>query len=274
MNVKLIGGAAGSGFALSFLTGIFSKNSFGSIILKSFIFALIFAVLAVLISFLFDKFLADSSGPSASTGASFNQNKTGGNVDIVISDDNLDDDDSGPKFYVENNRQTLAGERTEEKQEQTSPVKPEPAVTQTEQMEDKPVTPEKVHDYSSAEPSESSEAAFVSAPLQAVAGAEKEETSAPSIARDVPANAGDGANKVNSYADGTNIDNIDALPDIGEWNESGKNESVNDIINDSDFATKGSSASGGSTFPNGTEASAANADVMAQAIRTLLKKDD
>ena len=57
-------------------------------------------------------------------------------------------------------------------------------------------------------------------------------------------------------------------------NDGEKSDGVNDIISDSDFATRGSSSSLGASFPNGTEASAANADVMAQAIRTLLKKDD
>ena len=69
MNVKLIGGAAGSGFALSFLTGIISGNAVTTVLVKAVIFALIFAVLAALISFLFDKFLADASGSSVSSGS-------------------------------------------------------------------------------------------------------------------------------------------------------------------------------------------------------------
>ena len=52
-----------------------------------------------------------------------------------------------------------------------------------------------------------------------------------------------------------------------------KNNSSGDIINDSDFASSSGNDFGGAVFSDGTESGSQNADVMAQAVRTLLEKD-
>ena len=114
MNKKIIGFAAVCGFVLSFLTGVIAKNPVLAIFLRSLIFAAVFSVLSFAISFLFSKFLADDSKgvyfepDSSQNSPQSKQQKNGDNVDIVITDEGLEDDESSPKFFVENNRPGLS----------------------------------------------------------------------------------------------------------------------------------------------------------------------
>ncbi len=286
MNGKAIGVAAGLGLTLSFLTGIISKNAFLTVFKNALLFAFIFAVLAAGISFLFEKFLSDGTGQSLTLDLQPKGQKSRGNVDIVISDDNLEEEDDGPKFFVENNRQGLSQKNDDAeiqnlnsdisaKTENNSSVNDISEQKNIDLQTDSSLTEQKELD-SPSQLSELQEETkqFVPASVENVAGGQGEQAVSSVISQDVPVNAGDGSNKVNNFADGSNIESIDSLPDIGEFSEDKKNDSVGDIINDSDFATKGSSASSSTVLPNGTEASSANADVMAQAIRTLLKKDE
>ena len=56
-NSKVIVAAAVVGFLLSFFTGIFSGVGFGFVVLRAIIFAAILALLAVGVSYIFEKFL-------------------------------------------------------------------------------------------------------------------------------------------------------------------------------------------------------------------------
>ena len=286
MNGKAIGVAAGLGLTLSFLTGIISKNAFLTVFRNALLFAFIFAVLAAGISFLFEKFLSDGTGQSFTLDLQPKSQKSRGNVDIVISDDNLEEEDDGPKFFVENNRQGLSQKNYDAeiqnlnsdvsaKTENNSSVNDISEQKNIDLQTDSSLTePKELDSPSQLSELQEETKQFVPASVENVAGGQGEQAVASVISQDVPVNAGDGSNKVNNFADGSNIESIDSLPDIGEFSEDKKNDSVGDIINDSDFATKGSSASSSTVLPNGTEASSANADVMAQAIRTLLKKDE
>ena len=286
MNGKAIGVAAGLGLTLSFLTGIISKNAFLTVFRNALLFAFIFAVLAAGISFLFEKFLSEGTGQSFTLDLQPKSQKSRGNVDIVISDDNLEEEDDGPKFFVENNRQGLSQKNYDAeiqnlnsdvsaKTENNSSVNDISEQKNIDLQTDSSLTePKELDSPSQLSELQEETKQFVPASVENVAGGQGEQAVASVISQDVPVNAGDGSNKVNNFADGSNIESIDSLPDIGEFSEDKKNDSVGDIINDSDFATKGSSASSSTVLPNGTEASSANADVMAQAIRTLLKKDE
>lgn len=286
MNGKAIGVAAGLGLTLSFLTGIISKNAFLTVFRNALLFAFIFAVLAAGISFLFEKFLSDGTGQSFTLDLQPKSQKSRGNVDIVISDDNLEEEDDGPKFFVENNRQGLSQKNDDAeiqnlnsdvsaKTENNSSVNDISEQKNIDLQNDSSLTePKELDSPSQLSELQGETKQFVPASVENVAGGQGEQAVSSVISQDVPVNAGDGSNKVNNFADGSNIESIDSLPDIGEFSEDKKNDSVGDIINDSDFATKGSSASSSTVLPNGTEASSANADVMAQAIRTLLKKDE
>ncbi|MGI5057750.1 hypothetical protein [Treponema pectinovorum] len=249
---KSIGISASCGFVLSFLTGIISSNAFVIVLLRAFIFAIVFAALAVGISLIYEKFL--SSGEEVSEVKS--EKAVAGNVDIVVSDENLEDD-SGPQFFVENNRQKLKGNEVEEEQDSTktenpkiiepenpviaNPVSEKPVKQQTQETF-VPVNLANVQKVSS-----SSAATEVVAPVKPVSPSGEE-------------------------SEGTSVKEVDDLPNIEDLSTDEKNDDINDIIEDSDFAASAKSSIGKS-LPNSTEVSIQNADVMAGAIRTLLSKD-
>lgn len=249
---KSIGISAGCGFVLSFLTGIISSNTFAIVVLRALGFALVFAVLSVGISLIYEKFLSDGEDfPELKPGKS-----TAGNVDIVVSDENLEDD-SGPQFFVENNRQKLKGDEidTVENLEAIS-------------TEEKPEVITPVNSFE-----ENKTDGFVPVNLGSAPKISSVEGETSLERREVPQNNADSSNKTTEYSDGTSIEDIDELPDIADLSMDKKNSDIGDIIEDSDFAA-GSSSSIGKTLPNGSEVSIQNADVMAGAIRTLLSKDN
>ncbi|WP_443740546.1 hypothetical protein [Treponema berlinense] len=273
MNKKIIGFVAVCGFVLSFLTGMIAKNPVPAILLRSLIFAAVFSVLSFAISFLFSKFLADDS-----KGVSFEpdspqskQQKTGDNVNIVITDEGLEDDESSPKFFVENNRPGLSGNDSKKIQQEE---KKQDSSDEKSLVEEKPSS--EIKNSASEVKKESQKAEFVSAGLENLgkANSAPQNSSENSILKkDIPSNVGDSENKVNAFADGSSIENIDELPEIEDLSDDVKNNSSGDIINDSDFASSGRNGFGGTVFSGGTESGSQNADVMAQAVRTLLEKD-
>lgn len=252
MNKKSIGYAAVCGFVLSFLIGIAAKNPLLSVFTRSLIFSAVFAALAFGVSFLFAKFLAENSKNNALEGENGlsdreSKQKSGDNVNIVISDDGLEDEEESPKFFVENNRQGISGEE--------------------------------LHKYNSLEkqnpaPAEEASPAFVPAGIQDISAKTPEaERQDSTLTKDIPSNAGDSSNKVNVFSDGSTIDDVDELPEIEDLSDSVKNNLSGDIIKDSDFASSGGSGFGGNAFSGGAEPGSQNADIMAQAVRTLLEKD-
>jgi len=98
-NPKLIAIAAVCGLLLSFLSGVFSGVNFGVVLLRSFISALIAGGIAAGVGVLYKKFLEQTSD-SLSAGSE-NLSSPGSVVDITLGDDDLQDDDSGPGFYVD-----------------------------------------------------------------------------------------------------------------------------------------------------------------------------
>ena len=273
MNKKIIGFVAVCGFVLSFLTGMIAKNPVLAILLRSLIFAAVFSVLSFAISFLFSKFLADDSKcvPFEPDSPQSKQQKTGDNVNIVITDEGLEDDESSPKFFVENNRPGLSGNDSKKFQQEE---KKQDSLDEKSLVEEEPSS--EIKNSASEVKKESQKAEFVSAGLENLgkANSAPQNSSENSILKkDIPSNAGDSENKVNAFADGSSIENIDELPEIEDLADDVKNNSSGDIINDSDFASSGRNGFGGTVFSGGTESGSQNADVMAQAVRTLLEKD-
>lgn len=280
INGKAIGISAGVAFALSFLTGIISKNSFPAVFRRSFVFALIFAALAALVFFLYEKFLQSDSPDDAHLNESSRQ-KTGGNVDIVISDDNLDDDGSGPKFFVENNRHSFSQGKTEDvpKTDAAVSLDKDAAVKENNALKnDSSPSASNVlsgHDEKETDDKNLHSQSFTPSTLEKVTSGNQSQDSASAAAAGVISSAADGQSPKTFEGDnGIEADDIDELPDIGDFKEDSEKNDSSDIIDDSDFASNGASESASAILPNGVEASAQNADVMAQAIRTLLKKDD
>ncbi|MBQ5999875.1 MAG: tripartite tricarboxylate transporter TctB family protein [Treponema sp.] len=134
-NVKFIIGFSFLGFLLSVIFGVTSQgNYFGRVILHALIFAVVFAVLAVLIQFIFNRVLefgADSMGDAGTAAvADGGASSSSHSVDIVVQDEDLPADENGSQFYVGMSRQMLSPEDTNpetkpvQKAEQDVPVQP------------------------------------------------------------------------------------------------------------------------------------------------------
>ena len=263
INFKSVGISAGIGFVLSFLTGIISRNAFGTVLVRALIFALVFAGMAAGISFLYKMFLSDSGESlyGETSGSASTTPVTGSKVDIVVSDENIEDDDSGPKFHVENNRQGLS------ENPGGTAASHEKAPAQTKIQELNELSAESVEDVPPQEASQSFKPVSLGNSEQ-IPAMDAINPSNPAHRRsgDKPLTAGNGA--INS------VDNLQELPEIGDFTDNKQNDE-SDVISDSDFA-KSSSSSGGSSalFPDGTNAESKNTDIMAQAIRTLLSSDN
>ncbi len=247
MNAKVITIAAGVGFVLSFLIGLVSHVAFSSLILRAFVFALIFAAAAAGISIVFQKFLdvsTSASGESESSSVSVSQStpSSGGVVNITIEDDVLPDEDTAPKFSVSKNRPSFGGGELSKNND--SPSATESSV---------PISQIINSDGDSQNSQDSNEEA------------EKSESSATAKTSFKPMSLG---SPVKSSSSG-----VDTLPEIGDLNV-GQAKSDEEDISDSDFASK--------TVMDIPTTSAAkkeitldqNASVMAQAIRTALSQDD
>lgn len=268
INVKSVSISAATGFILSFLVGIICGNAFISVLLRAFISALVFSAVAAGSSFLYSQFLSADGTPSEPS--SRPQAKTSGKVDLVIDDDPLEEEENGPKFFVENNRSAL---QSDAKPSAAEKVDPDEDV-----IED---IVEEAADVSDVQPV----AAPAAAPVNPVTVAEPEITAPPKAmdavpkndAAFTPVNLAASAPQVSASPEGApageELSEVDSLPDIEDLDTGKKDGEIGDIINDSEFATSGKS-SGGTQFPDGQTAGTQNADVMAQAIRTILSKDN
>ena len=271
INVKSVSISAATGFILSFLVGIICRNAFLSVLLRAFISALVFSAVAAGSSFLYSKFLSADGVPSEPS--SRPQSRTSGQVDLVIDDDPLEEEENGPKFFVENNRSAL---QSDAKPSAAEKVDPDEDVTEEIAEEAAGVS-----DLAPVEPVAPSSAA----PVNPVPVAEPEVTAPPKAmdavpkndAAFTPVNLAASAPQVSASPEGAPADEqlpeVDSLPDIEDLDTGKKDGEIGDIINDSEFATSGKS-SGGAQFPDGQTAGTQNADVMAQAIRTILSKDN
>ena len=103
-QVRFIAGFALAGFLVSFFFGFFSRGGIGRILLFAFIFAAVFALVGFVVQFIGTTFL-NIDAPAG--GAEAAQGTTGGNVDIVVQDEELPTEDGSPEFYVGENHQML-----------------------------------------------------------------------------------------------------------------------------------------------------------------------
>ncbi len=270
INVKSVSISAAAGFILSFLVGIICGNAFLSVLLRAFIFALVFSAVGAGTSFLYSKFLSADGAPSEPS--SRPQARTSGQVDLVIDDDPLEEEENGPKFFVENNRSALQSDAKPSAEQKVDPDEDVIEEIAEQAASDSDVAP--------LQP-----VAAQAAPVNPVPAPEPE-ISTPPRAMDAvpkndaaftPVNLAASAPQVQASPEGapagSDLPEVDSLPDIEDLDTGKKDGEIGDIINDSEFATSGKS-SGGTQFPDGQTAGTQNADVMAQAIRTILSKDN
>ncbi len=264
---KLIVPAVG-GFALSFFISLIAtKGNFGAALLRGIIFAVVFAGLFFLIDFLFTRFLDGSSGEQTARKPS--DAGLGAKVDITLSDEDLADDGEDLKFFVSQNKVGMGQVNSEiDGAEGVPPVQPQ-AASASVRMEAEP------------EPTASSVSASrpsAGAPVAEAKPVVKAPSSEPENSfRPVP--LGTPEPKVQN-PEAEKVQDLDSLPEISDFDsdlgsDESSSSSRNDdgYVDDSDFS--GSNSSLYSRRKPGDDASAGHdAETLAKAIQTILKKDE
>lgn len=244
LKAKNIAIPAVFGFAVSFLISLLATHKFGFALLRGMIFAVVFAGLAIGITFLYEKFLSESNDEGSSSSET---KKTGSVVDITINDESLPDDGQGPQFFVGNNKHNL------EKEDKIS-LKTEDNADSEISTEDSPHNKD-------------ADSGFKAVPLEKTFASKKQESASIESASE----ESDGKKSEESFDEG-----IDTLPDISNLVSDDKPDAEdNNLIKDSDFAESGSKeGSHPAEFPNGSKVASHDTETMAKAIRTLLKNDE
>ncbi len=276
-KVKNIAYPAIAGFVLSFFISILVTHNFGISLLKGLLFAVIFAVLAFVIDFVWGRFLGDGTEVvELSSDSSKNDKSLGNKVDITIDDADLSDDGRSLPFAVDRNRAKLsesdtldlrkndvlfAAESKGEKQPlfesgseqaQKSPVQKDASPSAEEQPSFKPVS--------------------LGKPVAAAADSQKTSPSpsvSPAPVKSEPAKAPP-ARKTSS-GDGE----LDALPDIAGFDVGDNYVSESDIEEESPVEDS-SSYSPSEPMPSGdaNKATEHDTETLAKAISTVLKRDE
>ena len=253
-SAKSIGLFAVCGFILSFVSGLFSHTSILSVLLKALIFAVVFGLLGLGISFIFNKFLSDGSGgdfqgeytvdssPAASCASSVGQN-----VDITIQDEELRPSESENHFVVGDKHQML---NDSDVRNSASPV--------SENTSAQGFVP--LRNFETVKNFSGTEAVI---PAEAVAVEKAAESSAPEEPQSAP---------VKSFETNNSDGGIDTLPDMENFvfsEGSGSGDDNSDAETESEFVS-----STGSHKKNDGPAEVQDAALMAKAISSVLSDEN
>lgn len=236
-NPKVIAVAACVGFVLSFFSGLFSGIGFGFVLLRALGFAVVFGLIAVAGSFVFNKFLnVTETDTTVNT-----EGKTGSVVDITIGENDLPKDENDPVFYVDNSyeKENLNVNARANTKDTFSDVAPSNEEFVNQNVDTNP---------SSFEPLSSQNVETINSSETKVAStSDVNISSSPTV----------GANTSSSGPVSDLDEELDDLPDF--------NTVVKEVTKDTSMSGESRNA-----FP---ESTVKDADVMAQAIRTMLSKD-
>ncbi len=108
-DLKFVPLFAACGFILSLFSGLFSRSGILRILVQALIFGLVFGLLALLIRFLFIRYLYDDSSQNLESEPQGPAPAVGGKVDIVVEDEDLPDSGSGNRFAVSGKHGILSG---------------------------------------------------------------------------------------------------------------------------------------------------------------------
>ncbi len=243
------------GFILSFFAGLFSHSSILSVLLKALIFAVVFGLLGLGISVIFNKFLSDGNpgdfqgeyaGEASSAGAA--NPSLGQHVDITIQDEDLRPSESENHFVVGDNHQMLNDSDVKNSERNA-------AGSQTSEEGFVPLRKfETVKNFSGKE-------AVI--PSEAIASNEKQESST-----EAPAPAAAPSSDVSFNDEG----GIDTLPDMENFVFSESSGSASD--DDSDTGSDSDFVSMGSSKKNNGPAEVQDAALMAKAISSVLSDEN
>lgn len=271
MNIKSIFFTSIVSFILSFFVAIFSKAGFLISLLRGLIVALFFGGLFFGISKLFEKFL-DLSSDSQDDGNENISSQVGNKVDITIYDEELQDEDVSPRFTLTGENQMLDksdllnvnSSSTERNSEDLNNQKlsdiNESALLQQGSSSNR----EQILDSSfSEETKNASQNEF-----KPVSLANTSANNQSSELEEFP-NIEDTLNSNLGTAQPLQDQEVDSFPDVG-------NASGIDTVTDSDFASFGKAPSrlSETVFPDGSMAESKDSTLMADAIRTILKKQE
>lgn len=253
------------GFILSFLFGLFSGATILVILLRALCFAIVFALLALLIQIVTSKFFEEDDRKLSDTEPTSQEAvkpQTGTNVDITIEDEDLPEDSGGPEFILKSDFNVInnSDKKIEKKPPELDTIEQAPkAVVSNTEKEDS--------SNDSFKPMSFNELPRNVAPTNPFAKEDNEVTSAPqSSEEDIQSSE--------SKNDTNEMDELDELPDIGDLvSEKTKNDSNDQFIKNSDFALNGNKVdSTGEITSKPNEGR--DSVLMAEAIRTILTKEE
>lgn len=280
IKIKPIIFSAGAAFVFSFFTALCVKSGFPIALLKAVIFAVVFGGLSVGVQVLYGMFLSD--GGAAPSEPQEDAKAVGGRVDLVVSEEDLPEDKDAPAFFVDG-KHVLS---SEDVGHGAAAVQSGDGAISAVQQNEALAAAEKVREQKAAENIEAN-ARQMAASNAAAAQAESEPE-----AKEVPAFAPiDLAAKSPAASDGpqkaepapapaarSGDSELDELPDISGLGGGGgpaAAEKDDEVIEDSEFAQEGAVQVHRQTeLADGKVVDVKDAPVMAEAIRTILKKEE
>ncbi|MBP5358740.1 MAG: hypothetical protein J6Y69_06110 [Treponema sp.] len=246
------------GFVLSFFISIIATHRLWRSLFRGVIFALVFAALFLLVDFIFDRFLDKEDGVGS---VKKSDSKGDGKIDITISDEDLTDDGDDLRFPVTMNKMGLSQEDTQVLKTQPVSGTSSSSSVSDSVVADAPVNEEK-RSSGSVEPHDKD--VFEPKPF-ASSEPKVEKTAAASV--------------IDTSSVGLDVNEnsqIDDLPEIADFDAELGDESDDSFVDDSDFASNGSTSlyTERSTFSDGSRASDHDAATIAKAIQTALKREE
>lgn len=277
IKIKPVVLCASIALALSFFISLFSRNSFPISLLKAVIFAAVFAGIAVGIQVVYDKFLSEGEA-SISESRAPQQKVVGSKVDLVVSEEDLPNEENAPTFALGSTRHVLTAADVG--------IKASPAAeTSAEQNAHTGQPSEGVSSGANRQTSVGDEAAPNAPVSEKAESVVRHDSQANSEAELPPASHGehsartessDAGNAKSSSFGSDELPELDDFPALGgDDSESAPGTEDEGVVEDSDFAEEGSpSLSRRTEFADGTIADSKDASLMAEAIRTVLVKDE
>lgn len=256
---------AALGFMFSFFISIIATHKFGSSLLRGLLFCVVFIILSSLIQVIYNKFLSDGTEVNLPSEGK-RGDKTGSVVDITIDDAPLERDDNGPQFFVSNSKLKAA----EEIDGKASAIKVDEnkMMDVGDNMENIPQTgADKIRRQENklketfVEEQKNNVSEFKPAALNKLSEAAKKTAveSKPVVTE-------------SAIAESSDDDQIDSLPEMSSMLElDAAEEGKSDLIRDSEFASEGKPNRSKELLESGQFNS--NAETMAKAIQTLLKRE-
>lgn len=245
-KVLLIVGACG--FVLSLLTGLIFKVSFGIVILRALLFAILFIGIAAFGQFIFERFLDNPSSPIAKSFDNSNneQSAKGQFIDIKVEDTVFPNEENAPLFQIP---KELKPDWSNQTDNSSNSSKAENSISSSK---------------NAGEPLFSVPSGITSSGTNLL-----EENSSKTAQSDeqlfTPAQ-NNSANANNEQANVSVEEELGTLPDMGSMLSDMQNASNDDIIVNSDFANSGDTVRSGAMQNADTE-------IIAKAIHTVLTRD-